>query len=35
MAAFDKIYAPAKKFRLGTGGMPFEEFLRARVSEFF
>ena len=35
MAAFDKIYAPAKKFLIGTGGMSFEEFLSVRVSEFF
>jgi hypothetical protein len=35
MAAFDKIYAPAKKFRIGTSGMSFEEFLTVRVAEFF
>lgn len=35
MAAFDKIYAPAKKFRIGTSGMSFEEFLSVRVAEFF
>ena len=35
MAAFDKIYAPAKKFLIGTRGMSFEEFLRVRVAELF
>jgi hypothetical protein len=35
MAAFDKIYAPAKKFLIGRGGMSFQEFLSARVAEFF
>jgi predicted AAA+ superfamily ATPase len=35
MTAFDKIYAPAKKFRIGTGGMSFAEFLSARVAKFF
>jgi hypothetical protein len=35
MAAFDKIYAPAKKFLIGTGGMSFEEFLSVRAEEFF
>jgi predicted AAA+ superfamily ATPase len=27
MAAFDKAYAPTKKLLVGTGGIPFEEFL--------
>jgi len=35
MAAFDKIYAPAKKFLIGTNGMSFEEFLSVRVAELF
>jgi hypothetical protein len=35
MAAFDKIYALAKKFRIGTGGMSFEEFFSVRVAKFF
>lgn len=28
MAAFDKAFAPAKKLLVGTGGIPFEEFLQ-------
>lgn len=27
MAAFDKAFGPAKKLLIGTGGIPFEEFL--------
>ncbi len=35
MAAFDKIYAPAKKLLIGTSGMSFGEFLSVRPEEFF
>ena len=35
MAAFDKIYAPKKKLLVGTGGIPFEEFLGIPVPELF
>ena len=35
MAAFDKIYAPARKFLIGTGGMSFGEFLSVRPAELF
>jgi hypothetical protein len=28
MAAFDKAYAPEKKLLVGTGGIPFDEFLQ-------
>jgi hypothetical protein len=35
MAAFDKLYAPAKKLLIGTGGMSFEEFLSVWPEEFF
>jgi predicted AAA+ superfamily ATPase len=35
MAAFDRIYAPAKKFLVGTSGMSFKEFLSVRAAEFF
>jgi hypothetical protein len=33
MAAFDKIYLPKKKLLVGTGGIPFEEFLGIPVPE--
>jgi predicted AAA+ superfamily ATPase len=35
MAAFDKIYSPAKKLLIGTGGMSFKEFLTLRPAELF
>jgi predicted AAA+ superfamily ATPase len=35
MAAFDKIYAPSKKLLVGTGGIPFEEFLCISAVELF
>ena len=28
MAAFDKAFGPAKKLLVGSGGIPFEEFLQ-------
>jgi predicted AAA+ superfamily ATPase len=35
IAAFDKIYSPRKKLLVGTGGIPFEEFLCVPAMDLF
>jgi predicted AAA+ superfamily ATPase len=35
IAAFDKIYSPRKKLLVGTGGIPFEEFLCIPAMDLF
>jgi predicted AAA+ superfamily ATPase len=35
MAAFDKAFEPTRKFLVGTGGIPIEEFLRTSVGSLF
>jgi hypothetical protein len=35
IAAFDKIYSPRKKLLVGTGGIPFEEFLSIPAMNLF
>jgi hypothetical protein len=35
MVAFDKAFEPTRKFLVGTGGIPIEEFLRTSVGSLF
>ena len=35
IAAFDKVFLPARSFQVGTGGIPVEEFLQIPPYELF